>query len=180
MRDWNVVITVREGGFARARRLLESLGEVGRTDFYNVLVMKAGDRPQYMETLREQVTAEPDLLSQVLARVLPASAVFNFQTPAQFESQAQEIVAALVPALANKAFHVRMTRRGFKGRLSSMDEERFLDHFLLAALEEAGTPGQIRFASPEAVIAIETVGPRAGLALWQRPDLERYPFLRIQ
>ena len=84
-----------------------------------------------------------------------------------------------MPELAQKSFHVRMHRRGFKGRLSSPEEERFLDDLLLTALEEVGTPGRISFDDPDATIAIETVGQRAGLSFWRRSDLERYPFLRI-
>src|SRR5512139_3243178 len=34
--DWNVLATAREGGFARARRLLAGLGEVAETRYYNV------------------------------------------------------------------------------------------------------------------------------------------------
>ena len=64
-----------------------------------------------------------------------------------------------------------MHRRGFKGKLSTMDEERFLDTYLLEALEMARTPGRITFTDPDAIIALETVGPRAGLALWTREDL---------
>ena len=47
----------------------------------------------------------------------------------------------------------------------------------MAALAAAGTPGQISLYDADAVVLIETVGPRAGLALWTRADLARYPFL---
>jgi hypothetical protein len=58
-----------------------------------------------------------------------------------------------------------------------MEEERFLDDFILAALEQAGSPGHITFEDPDAVIVVETVGQRAGLSLWTREELRRYPFL---
>jgi hypothetical protein len=58
-----------------------------------------------------------------------------------------------------------MHRRGFKGRLSSVEEERFLDNILLKALEKAGSRGRISFEKPDTFIALETVGPRAGLSL---------------
>ena len=89
------------------------------------------------------------------------------------------VALSWVLELAQSAFHVRMHRRGFKGRLSSQDEERFLDSVLLAALEEAGTPGRITFEDPDAIISVETVGQRAGMSFWRRDDLERYPFLRL-
>lgn len=41
MQDWNVVVTVTEGGFVKGIKFLEPLGEVSRTDYFNVLVMKA-------------------------------------------------------------------------------------------------------------------------------------------
>ncbi len=75
--------------------------------------------------------------------------------------------------------HVRLYRRGFKGRLSSHDEERFLDDALLQALEAAGTPRRITFDDPDAVIDVETLGNWAGLSLWTRADLARYPFLKV-
>jgi len=30
------------------------------------------------------------------------------------------------------------------------------------------------------VIEVETVGNRAGLSIWTREDLRRYPFLRVE
>jgi tRNA(Ser,Leu) C12 N-acetylase TAN1 len=74
---------------------------------------------------------------------------------------------------------VRLHRRGFKGRLSTPEEERFLDDALLEALQAAGTPCSLSFDDPDAIIQIETVGNRAGLSLWTREDLARYPFLRV-
>jgi hypothetical protein len=74
---------------------------------------------------------------------------------------------------------VRLHRRGFKGRLSTQVEERFLDTFLLESLERAGAPGHIRFEEPDAIVAVKTVGQRAGLALWTRDDLKRYSFLGL-
>jgi tRNA(Ser,Leu) C12 N-acetylase TAN1 len=178
MNDWNVVVTVHEGGFTEARRLLEKMGPVSRTEFFNVLVMRVEDIPSLLEHLRERVEREPGILNDI-ARLVPFTHPFNFQSPEMFEKNAMEIVSQWVPNLANKSFHVRMRRRGFKGRLSSMDEERFLDEYLLDALEKTGTPGHIVFDDPDFIIAVESVGNRAGLSLWSRDDLRRYPFLRL-
>lgn len=81
--------------------------------------------------------------------------------------------------LAGKRFHVRLHRRGFKGRLSSPEEERQLDVALLQALEQAGSPGKVAFDDPDTIVAIETVGNRAGLSLWTREDLRRFPLLGL-
>jgi tRNA(Ser,Leu) C12 N-acetylase TAN1 len=83
-----------------------------------------------------------------------------------------------VADLRGKSFHVRLHRRGFKGRLSSQNEEGFLDGVLLEALEQSGTPGRITFADPDAIIAVETVDGQAGLSLWTREEMQRYPFIR--
>ncbi|MEN6331976.1 MAG: hypothetical protein ABFD57_08315, partial [Smithella sp.] len=45
-----------------------------------------------------------------------------------------------------------MRKRGFKGNLSSQDEERFLDTILLDALEKGGSAGMIVFDDPDYVI----------------------------
>jgi hypothetical protein len=72
-----------------------------------------------------------------------------------------------------------MHRRGFKGKLRSLEEEQFLDDILLEALKKAGTPGHITFENPDAVIAVETIANWAGISLWTRDQLQRYPFIRI-
>ncbi len=178
MRDWNVVVSVHETQYRRACQVLGALGELASTDFYNVLVMRVEDREEFLERFAAMLAAAPGF-RDVVSRVMPASDVFQFQTPAAFEANAKEIVLSWLPRLAGKSFYVRMHRRGFKGQMSSQDEERFLDDAVLRALEEAGTPGRIDFEDPDVVIDVETVGQRAGLSLWSRAELERYPFLKI-
>ncbi len=178
MQDWNVVVSVYDRGYKRARELLQEFGAVSKTDFYNVLVMAVTDIPQMMEALRERWDTDDEVRSS-LARVMPVSHSFTFQTPEEFEAKAKEAVLTWVPELAGKRFHVRMHRRGFKGKLSSQDEERFLDWFLLQNLEKAGPPGHVSFEDPDAILAVETISQRAGLALWTREDLQRYPFLHL-
>jgi hypothetical protein len=73
-----------------------------------------------------------------------------------------------------------MHRRGLKGRIQRTQEEQLLDRVLLEALRERGTQGRIDFEDPDAVIAVETLGDEAGLSLWKRADLERYPALEAQ
>ncbi len=179
MHDWNVVATVHEGGFNKALRTLRRFGAVERTDFFNILVMRTSEDPmKLLDELREEAERDPESVS-CLARVMPVVQTFTFQTPAEFDEKARLAVCAWIPSLARKGFHLRMHRRGFKGKLSSMDEEKFLDTYLLEALETAGTPGHITFSDPDAVIALETIGPRAGLSLWNREELARYPLLHL-
>ncbi len=179
MRDWNVVTTVHEGGFNGALRVLGRFGAVERTDFFNILVMRTALDPlNLLEELQAEAGRDPEA-SSCLARVMPVVQTFSFQTPAEFDEKARLAVCAWIPSLAGKGFHLRMHRRGFKGKLSSMDEEKFLDTYLLEALETAGTPGHITFGDPDAVIALETIGPRAGLSLWGREELQRFPLLHL-
>lgn len=178
MQKWNAVISVNETGFKRAFDVFGNFGEVKRTEFFNVLLMRAENPREMLEVLRARSLDRPDSLS-FLARLVPVTQTFIFNAADEFENKAKEIVLTWAPQLANKSFHVRLRRRGFKGRLSSVDEERFLDTVLLESLEQNGTPGRIAFESPDAVIAIETVGTWAGLSLWTREELERYPFIRV-
>lgn len=178
MQDWNVVVSVHEAGFVRACTTLQRYGRVKRTEYYNVLVMKVPDTQIFLEALRAAYAEDP-FLARLLARVLPVAHTFTFQNAAEFEARAREAVSAWLPALAGKSFHVRMHRRGFKGALSSQEEERLLNHFLLEALAQAGTLGRITFEDPDAILALETVGQRAGLSCWTRESLQRYPFLHL-
>ena len=178
MNDWNVVVTVQEGGYNDARRLLERFGRVSRTDFFNVLVMRIADVRPFLDLLREEAERDPKSVLP-LARVMPVIQTFDFHTPSEFEIKARQAVCAWLPSLGGKSFYLRMHRRGFKGKLSGMEEERFLDTYLLEALEMAGTKGRISFEDPDAVIALETLGPRAGLSLWTRQELKRYPLLHM-
>jgi adenylyl- and sulfurtransferase ThiI len=151
---------------------------VSQTEFFNVLVMKVSNIPQFLEQLNS-VLAEDPHLATVLARVVPVSASFTFQLPEEFEEKAREIALQWLPQLAGKGFHVRMRRRGFKGRLSSLEVERSLGALLLEALEKAGTPGHLTFENPDAIAVVETLGQWAGLSCWTREELERYPWMRV-
>jgi hypothetical protein len=176
MRDWNVVVTVREGGFTPALRLLETFGPVQKTDFFNTLVMRAQDPLWLLSELHGAITAEA---RRWISRFMPVEARFVFQSVPQFELRAREIAMGWLPRLAHARFHVRMHRRGFKGKLSSMEEERFLDEALLQHLVEAGTPGMISFDDPDAVIVVETVGAECGMSFFGRDQLNRFPLLHL-
>ena len=176
MQDWNAVITVHDGGYTQARKVLEPFGPVGRTEYYNILVLRSGDPLQLLDALRQQAEGSPSSIA-CLARVVPVTVTFGFQTPTEFEELARQAVGTFLSSLGGKSFHLRMHRRGFKGRLSGMEEEQFLDNYLLDALQRAGNPGRISFNNPDAIVALETVGQRAGLSLWNREELDRYPIL---
>jgi len=176
--DWNVVVTVVEHGFREACELLRRWGRVTRTGYYNVLGLQVADPAKFLEDFAAVVAVSPGLLNFV-SHVVPAEASFAFDDAPAFESQARDIALGWLARLAGKSFHVRLHRRGFKGRLATQHEERFLDEVLLAALASAGTPGRIAFDDPDAIIQIETIDGRAGMSLWTRDDLRRFPFLGV-
>lgn len=177
--DWNVVVTLYPGEFRHARRLLRQIAPVARSDYYNVLLMKVADGRAFIERLSELARDRPELLDTI-SRVSPATEAFDFGSTEEFERRAREVVVGWAPALAGASFFVRMHRRGPDLPQGSQKEERFLDGALLAALADAGTPGRVGFEDPDAVIDVEIVDNRAGLALWTRDDLRACPFLRIR
>jgi tRNA(Ser,Leu) C12 N-acetylase TAN1 len=177
--DWNVVASTEEGAYKQARRVLKRLGKVGDTPYHNVLVLLVTDLREALEALRSLSETDPQVRAWV-RHFVPVSEAFWFMSPEQFETRAKEAVRAFLPQLAGKSFHVRMHRRGFKGRLEQHEEERVLGTTILEALAQTGATARVVFEDPDAVVIIETVGQRAGLAVWTREELARYPFLHVK
>lgn len=178
MSDWNVVITVREKGYGPARAFFERFGQVEETHYYNVLTLTAAAPREVLAEAQAQVEQDAALRA-ALARVMPVEAAFVFQSPEEFTHRAEELIAPWVPRFEGMRFHVRMHRRGFKGKLTSPVEERFLDHYLLDRLAARGASARVDFADPDLILAVETVDSRAGLSLWTRPERLRYPLLHL-
>jgi tRNA(Ser,Leu) C12 N-acetylase TAN1 len=177
MKDWNVVVNLKEKGFRTAMDILGRMGRVGKTEYYNVLVMNVADIGAFLEELRQKAEARPYFL-RFISRLVPVTEAFLFNTPDEFEDKAGKAVMKWIPLLAGKKFHVRMHRRGFKGELKSLEEERFLDTFILGELGRAGQSARVSFDDPDYIIALETVDDRAGLSIWARDELKKYPFIR--
>lgn len=176
--EGNVLLTVRQGGWRRARRLLCEFGEVARSGFPNALLMYVPDVRLVLERLCRQALHQPQVFD-CLGRVVPVVVTFTFSSPEEFEGKAQEAAQALLADLSGRSFHVRMHRHGFKGQLSTHEAERKLGQWRREALAGVGTAAQIRFEDPHAILAVATLGNRAGLWFWTREDLRRYPCLRL-
>ena len=176
MKDWNVVVTVPEHVYNESRSFLRQLGDVAGTGFYNVLTMDVLDINWFLTKLSDRIEASPNA-AELVSHVAPAQQTFDFQSPKEFEEQVIHTAQAWLPDLAERSFHVRMHRRGFKGRLDSRHEEQRLGGYLMDALRARGTPATIEFEDPDVVIAVDTVNQRAGMSLWTREDLQRFPFL---
>ncbi len=179
MQDWNVVVTVNDR-FARfhVRRSLKQFGKVETTEFHNVLVMQVADVGGLMASLAETMSRDMTLINDI-SRLMPAQATFDFETREEFEAKASAAILGWADRMAGKTFHIRLHRRGLGDQLNSLSEEKLLDTALLDRLVEIGHTGRIAFDDPDFVIDVETVGSRAGLSLWTREDLHRYPFLRV-
>ncbi len=178
MHDWNIVVTIHAGHFKQAIQFLQSFGITGRTDYFNVLVMKVDDLSQFLEDINNEILAA-GMLNDIFSRIMPASVTFDFQSATEFEAQLKQAVEPWLAQLAGCSFHVRMHRRGFKGRLSSQEEERLLDHFIMSRLDEQGGIGNIDFDDPDYIIDIETVSQRAGVSLWSRTQRMHYALLKL-
>lgn len=178
MDDWNLVVTVQEHGFSRAWELLHTFGPVAKTDYYNVLTLRVADAVSFLDELQQAWEKQP-ALQEVLARVMPVERMFGFQNAEEFERKACAAVADWVGRLAGHSFHVRMHRRGFRYRIASQHEEQFLDHWLVEQTQHAGQGARITFDDPDYIIALETVGQRAGVSLWGRDARVRYGLLKL-
>lgn len=176
MKDWNVVVTVPEHVYNKSRAFLRQLGDVDATGFYNVLTMDVPDIEWFLNKLADRIEARP-AAAELISHLAPAQQSFDFHSPEEFEGQVARTAKAWLADLAGRSFHVRMHRRGFKGRLDSRHEEQLLGGYLMDELQARGTPATIEFEDPDAVIAVDTVHHRAGMSLWTREDLQRFPFL---
>lgn len=176
--DWNVIVTVYDGEFSNAWRELAGFGTLARTNYWNVLVMGVGDTDLFMQRINEHLEQDASLANSI-SRIVPVTEKFHFQSAEEFEAKAKTAVEQWLPDLAGKTFHVRMHRRGFKGRISSQHEEQFLDHHLLEHLASAGQHAAIGFDDPDAIIVIETIDQTAGLSFWTREDLHAFELARL-
>jgi tRNA(Ser,Leu) C12 N-acetylase TAN1 len=178
MHDWNVIATIKTHHFRSAFQLLEPLGEVRRTPYYNVLSMKVPDIRTFLETLRDWMANYPNT-QETLSRVGPVAQTFSFQSPEEFQDRARELAEPYLPQLAGKSLHVRLHRRGWRGRLVTPAEERLIGEFLFDKLASTEAPARVDFKDPDAIVAVEVLDTRGGMALWSREDLNRYPFLKL-
>lgn len=178
MIDWNVVVTVSDDeGFEQAEQVLAPMGEMARTRYHNVLVLRVDDREEFLERLDGLCAVNPDLSERYLSKVVPMDTCFDFSSPSEFEERATAAVRSLAPELTGRSFHVRVERRGMSQRLDSQEEERLLGDEIFDALEEAGETAEVTFDDPDAVVVVETVSDRAGLTLLTREERRERSYL---
>jgi tRNA(Ser,Leu) C12 N-acetylase TAN1 len=172
--DWNVIVTVRHD-FGRAVQLLRKLGHIERTGLFNVIVMRVIDVHALLEQIEQ--SADPRFFDTI-SHIVPVTHKLRFTTAEDLEHKALEVALGWQAQLAGRSVHVRMRRRGHKGEIHGAEVEHHLGKALLDELARRGTPGLFAHDDPDLVLAIETIRDEAGLALWTRAELDRYPFLR--
>lgn len=176
--DWNVVVSIYQDGFPRARRALAKLGHVQPTGYYNVLMMSVDDNPLELVSAVEQLTEETPALYDAIARVAPAMQTFEFHSAEEFKERAKSIVLGWASGLGGKSFHVRLHLRGAQRDLHAAELEKLLDAAVVEATVPTGTPARISFTKPDAVIVIDTIGDRGGASIWTREELAQHRLLR--
>ncbi len=177
--DWNVVVTLLPEGFHDAMRVLSRFGRVSRTPYWDVLVMHAEQPPlEFLDALQRTLDEDASL-GNAVSRLVPVTDAFEFASPEDFRDAVRRIALPWAADLGGTTFHVRMHRRGFKGRLASNEEERALGEGLLQQVQRLGGSARVGFQQPDWIIDIETVDTRAGLSRWRREELERYVLLRL-
>ena len=178
-RDWNVVVTVHPDGYRRAVRLLSELGgvRVGRSQYGNVLLLRAESPSGFLDSLSERTADDPALLDEVISHVIPVEERFVFHSAEEFEAGALRLLLDRIEVLAGRSFHVRVHRHGFEGRISSQDEEGFLGGAIMDELDRRGETATVDFDDPDLLVVVETISTRGGIAILDRDDRERYPFL---
>ncbi len=178
MKDWNVVVTSYMYQEGRLLKELAGLGEFQASGFHAVLLGKVPEVPEFLEKLRVSWEQQP-FLAQILASVVPVRTVFPFTLENLVDRLKQETLA-LAGEIRDRAFYVRMKRRGHKGELVSLDIEQALDQFLKEELQARGQHCRIDFQAADVIVVVETVHNQCGVGLVTREMKERYPFVKIE
>jgi len=177
VKNWNTIVSIHQQGFRRAMRALQEIDPTERTPYYNVLAMRVDDPIAALAAI-EHLTEERPALYDAIARVAPARYTFDFRSPEEFADRVRSFLLGVLPELSGRSFHVRLHRRGSKLDLRSPEAERLFDDFVVAATAKLGSPARITFNEPDAVIVIDTIDDRAGVAMWTDEDLARHRLLR--
>lgn len=178
-KEWNVMVTARDEGFERTCMLLGQFSPIKGTEYINVLVMKVDDFSEFFDWIMEETGRDPGILKYDISRIAPAQHTFEFEEKDDLSKKAEAIALGWLDRIANRSFHVRMHRRGLKGSVNSREIEGTVGRALMEALQSGGRTCSVDFEDPDLVIDIETLGHRAGISLWTREEMQKYPFLRF-
>lgn len=177
--DWNVIATVAQGPEHEKHLLLglKRLGEFHATRFKDVCMGRVDDLPAFLEAVRQAQEAD-ESWTHCLARIVPVECTFHFDA-GDFTVRLKEAVAPMAARMAPGTFFVRVERRGLMGQVHSQEVEREVADQLFDLVKARGKTLQTNFQDPDWIVACETLGTEAGVALLDRELRQRYPFVQI-
>lgn len=177
--EWNVVVTVRAGPGHEKALLdgLKRLGEFHATDFKYVCYGHV-EAPSALLEAVASACAAGEGWTQYLARLLPVERTFAFHAD-DFVERLKEAVTPFAARMGSGRFFVRVERRGLLGRVHSQTAERAVADHLIELVRARGGMLRTDFADPDWIVACETLGAEAGVALLDRELRQRYPFLQV-
>lgn len=138
--------------------------------------MQVDDPLEFLKAVQAALESDASLANSV-SRIVPVTERFEFNSVEEFDDKAAGRVESFLPKMTGTRFFVRVIRRGFKGKMSSHEEERKLGDIVR---ERLGPNTTIDFDDPDWILVIEVLGNSAGMAVWGRADLEKYELLRIE
>jgi len=178
MKDWNIIVTTPPRQERELLPALNRLGEFARSEFKSILIGRVEDVTRFLEDILH-ADEEHVEWRQHLLRVLPVERTFSF-TPPTFEERLREAVTPFVQRMASGTFHVRLERRGHKGKILSPEVERRLGDYMVDLATQQGKTLHVSFHDSDYVVVAETVGNTCGVALVTRELRTRYPFVKIR
>jgi tRNA(Ser,Leu) C12 N-acetylase TAN1 len=173
---WNVVVTARSGYRRKLRRGLAPILRLRRSGYPNVLTGLHEDPEVFLESLAV-LLAEKPYLATAVSRVMTVERTFSVDAPT-FERQLETEIEPFFDRLAGKTFHVRLERRGHKGRIHSKNCEVGLGSHIYDRLASQSFRPVVTFDDPDVIVVVETIDDRAGIRLLTRDERKRYAFLR--
>ncbi len=173
MERWNVLVTGLMGTRRTVFEELKVLGKFKKTNFRDVYVGTVEDTEVFLDALRKNIFLLPNV-----GKVIPIEKNFSFHLE-EFEDRLKETLIPYLPQLEGCSFFVRIERRGFKGKINSLSEEKVLDQFLLEELRKQDREGRIDFENPDYIVAVETLGGWCGVSLISRELKAKYPAIKI-
>ncbi len=101
--DWNVVVTGYDWrGLRSARRFLSRYGEVARTHFHNVLVLRVADVRAFLEAISAAAERDASIRNDI-SRIMPAQVTFAFATTTEFQEKARSIAQQWTDCMAGRS-----------------------------------------------------------------------------
>jgi tRNA(Ser,Leu) C12 N-acetylase TAN1 len=174
MKPWNVLVTSLLGQERNVYRELRQSGDFRRTDFKDVFLGWTEDMEAFLGAVLSNT-----FLKERIGKVVPIEQTFSFRA-GDFEEKLEWALQVYLPRLSGSRFHVRMERRGFKGKLNSLEIEQEMDRLLKERLLEAGKGCGIDFSDPDHILVVETVADWCGVGLITREMKERFPFIKVR